>query len=187
VGGGNGGGVDSASAACRVGGRGGGAVQLVSLCGKIVLNDIIDASGGSGGAASDPTCPQGAGGGAGGTVWLQAPSITFKQDVASINVYGGGGGGGSCRPNGTSAWSPGSRGDRQSPGQGANCGSGILGGDGGLGGTEETPGAGGQGAAAGGEATCGGGGGARGRVVLDVAGHKDCGQVPFYGTCGLPP
>ncbi len=187
IAGGNGGGALDARQGCRLGGSGGGAVQLVSLCGTITIRGTIEASGGGGGggAASDQTCPDGYGGGAGGTVWMQADKkILFDTATSNINLTGGGGGGGACRPTAGDPWTSGGAASRADAGVGATCAgaTGGLGGQGGVGGqagAARPPGVGGQGT---GESHCGGGGGARGRLVLQAP-ETTCADVTTTGVC----
>jgi hypothetical protein len=185
--GGNGGGPLDTRQGCRVGGSGGGALELVSLCGTITLRGTIDASGGAGGggAMGDQTCPDGYGGGAGGTIWMQSDKkILFDTSTAGINLSGGGGGGGACRPTAADPWASGNPGSRGDAGAGATC-AGSSGGDGGLGGvggqtgSAHAPGNGTQGT---GDSKCGGGGGGRGRLVL-VAPETTCADVVSTGVC----
>jgi hypothetical protein len=189
VGGGNGGDAPP----CRLAGAGGGAVQLVSLCGQILLSNTIDASGGGGLAPAvvDPSCPGGAGGGGGGTVWMEAASVSFGDGgTANINVSGGAGAGGSCQHDPASVWVPGAAASRTQPGAGADCTGGVRGGDGAAGATDMHPASGGTPDAGGTAAAgCGGGAGARGQVVIQVPGRKTCDGVPIYGgVCTvLPP
>jgi hypothetical protein len=153
----------------------------VSLCGTITIKGTIDASGGGGGAIDDATCPEGAGGGAGGTVWMQAGSIVFQNGTANIQLEGGGGGGGGCRATSGDPWSAGTGASRKNPGGGATCAGGVFGGDGGAGaGTPNGPGIGSAPTPAAGEAKCGGGGGGRGRLVLQ---GRSCDLVPHNGIC----
>jgi hypothetical protein len=187
--GGNGGGGLGSVAGCDRGGSGGGAVQLVSLCGKITIKGTIEASGGGGGAdATDGGCPDGRGGGAGGTVWIQAGKpLAFDQAAgASINLGGGGGGGGSCRPTAGDPWTAGTSGNRGVAGGGGICGAitGGAGGGGGMGGVTPNPPANGAKGVGGGETACGGGGGARGRLILQTPGAV-CQDVRHNGQCDL--
>ncbi len=184
IGGGNGGarGGD-ASVACRQGGGGGGAVQLVSLCGSIRMigNANINATGGGGNASTDTTCPDGFGGGAGGTVWVQGADFVFDTTNGStVDVFGGGGGGGGCRDSAGVAWTAAALPDRDDGGLGAICaGSGASGGHGGAGSRKSTsPQPGGAGTPGTGEATCGGAAGGRGRIVIQTP-NADCGNYPF--------
>jgi hypothetical protein len=90
---GSGGEISSSSART---GRGGGAIKLI-ITNAIAIEGIIDASGlnGSGGRSD--------GGGAGGSVWITAASISGSGSIianggnGSHSVYGGGGGGGGGR------------------------------------------------------------------------------------------
>jgi hypothetical protein len=90
---GSGGGISSSSART---GRGGGAIKLI-ITNAIAIEGIIDASGlnGSGGRSD--------GGGAGGSVWITAASISGSGSIianggnGSHSVYGDGGGGGGGR------------------------------------------------------------------------------------------
>lgn len=187
VGGGNGGATGAANPACRHGGGGGGAVQLVSLCGEIRMEGSanINATGGAGGTSSDNECPQGFGGGAGGTVWLQGADLVLdRANGSTVDVYGGGGAGGGCRNNSGLAWTPGTA-EREDGGTGAMCvGSGATGGRGGAGGryvTTVPPGL--AGTPGTGEAACGGGSGGRGRIVINTP-TADCANYPFLPiTC----
>jgi hypothetical protein len=211
VGGGHGGGILSPTqltGRCLSGGLGGGAVQIVSLCGTIRIDGVIDATGGagSGGAtldtASPPAddCPNGAGGGAGGTVWLQAArAITFQRLTGpNVDLSGGGGGGGACRNAPGEMWREGGAGNNPdfssspTPGVGASCSGGSIGGSGGAGASFA--------AVAGigasppqivipGAAGCGGGGGGRGRLVLQVPQGRSCDDAfPFHnGRCTQVP
>ncbi len=187
VAGGNGGGALDPQQGCRLGGSGGGAVQLVSLCGAITVRGTINASGGGGGpvAAPDVTCPEGYGGGAGGTVWFQAATkVTFDAVTAQVDLAGGGGGGGACRATGANPWTVGTAGNRSAAGGGGACAgpTGGPGGAGAVGGTNaRAPAAGGVGTG-GGETKCGGGGGARGRLVLQAPSTK-CADAPNTGLC----
>jgi hypothetical protein len=88
--GGSGGGGGGDGQLGGVGGGGGGAIQIVSNTGiTIAANDGINA-GGCGGKAPVGD-GSGGGGGAGGTILLEAPSITISGALA---VNGGGGAGG---------------------------------------------------------------------------------------------
>ncbi len=185
--GGNGGGALDARQGCRVGGSGGGAVQLVSLCGTITIRGTIEASGGGGGggAMADQGCPDGYGGGAGGTVWMQSDKkIVFDSATAAIKLSGGGGGGGACRPTAADPWTSGGAASRADAGVGGTCagatgGPGGVGGVGGQAGAANPPGTGAQGT---GDARCGGGGGARGRLVLQAP-ETTCADVVSTGVC----
>jgi hypothetical protein len=161
---------------CIAGGGGGGAVQIVSLCGEIRIRWYLNASGGGGrgGGQNWSGCPNGNGGGAGGTVWLQGRALSFGEASMFVQLSGGGGGGGSCQSSPDAELVPGNPGKGSTQivsdwqVSGATCGSNI-GGRGGSGGRREIL------PMRGGEATplgmpalarCGGGGGARGRLVL---------------------
>jgi hypothetical protein len=169
-GGGNGGGFFDPSVACHAGGYGGGALQIVSLCGKISIRGSIDASGGGGGSIDDPVCGVGFGGGGGGTVWIQGQQFAFDTaNGATINLSGGGGGGGTCREMGSGSWTTGQSGNREAPGVGASC---VTGGaaDGGRGGGfNDSPEAGVLGVAQQpGEIGCSGAGGGRGLLMFQL-------------------
>lgn len=164
--GGNGGG-SGADPSCA-GGSGAGAVQIVSLFGKVQISGAINAAGGDGppGNPHDrPGCPDASGGGAGGTIWLQAPFVEFvSASGGQVQLAGGSGGGGFCSAGGTPtpATDP----------KGAVCTPGVYaGGNGGAGGGRAgkpeaaKPGIGND---ASGTSSCGGGGGARGRLILQT-------------------
>jgi hypothetical protein len=86
------------------GGGGGGALQLASGR-RIILNGVIDASGGDGGSGTfppdppppdgDPDLAQAGGAGAGGAVLLQSQQIQVQAIPGRINISGGEGGEGS--------------------------------------------------------------------------------------------
>jgi len=83
------------------GGGGGGGLQVVAG-NRIILNGIIDASGGVGGSGTfppDPDTPedlaQAGGGGAGGSVLLRSDRVQIQAVPGRINVAGGVGGEGS--------------------------------------------------------------------------------------------
>jgi hypothetical protein len=168
---------DPLSLNCIAGGGGGGALQIVSLCGSIRINAYINArgGGGNGGAGFNPSCPDGNGGGAGGTVWLQANALSFGIQGTIIQLSGGGGGGGACWPANTTLPIAGTMGkgspvsDADLSVAGADCGDGIAGGVGGVGGRRDVvSGRGGAPTPPGMpmSARGGGGGGSRGRLVL---------------------
>ncbi len=94
------------------GGGGGGTVQIAAGL-RLALNNLIDCHGGDGGSSTvpgaaielctsagqsgggDPNCEKYAapgGGGAGGSVRLQAPTVTLANQPGRINVNGGQGG-----------------------------------------------------------------------------------------------
>jgi hypothetical protein len=192
VGGGPGGPVD-ASPNCRVGGAGGGALQLVSLCGTIFVNQTISATGGIArtphNGTFDPACPAGAGGGSGGTVWLQAVGLRFKQGSGGINIWGGGGAGGACHLAPEAPWVLGGSAVGTAPGLGGDCTNGVRGGNGGVGGNgaDAVPGKGTEAVASPpAQGSCGGGGGARGRVIVQVPGLT-CEDVSHDGSCFVEP
>lgn len=185
VGGGNGG-KSIAGTFCQQGGSGGGAVQIVSLCGKISIAGYINGNGGGASTGDSNDCAQGFGGGAGGTVWLQAGTpIALDQGSSKIQLAGGGGSGGSCRAVPTDAWTTGSNGYVNMAGGPGTCGgpTGGLAGDGGIGG--DAPGAGQAGSPGSGEATCGGGGGGRGKLVLQAP-LTTCKDARTDGVCVVP-
>jgi hypothetical protein len=83
------------------GGGGGGALQIAAGR-RIILNGVVDASGGDGGSGTfppDPATPndlaQAGGAGAGGSVLLQSARIQIQAVPGRINVAGGEGGEGS--------------------------------------------------------------------------------------------
>lgn len=86
------------------GGGGAGGVQ-VAAGQRIILNGVIDGSGGDGGSGTFPPDPrltfidlaQAGGGGAGGSILLQAPLVQIQAVQGRINVSGGVGGSGSGR------------------------------------------------------------------------------------------
>jgi hypothetical protein len=173
-----GGGVNSGQVDVGNGGRGGGAVQLVSATGQIVVMGLSPAlagvhAGGSGGRGCDNNgtstmspppgtgCGPG-GGGSGGGILLEAASVRFETSSVLLAAGGGGGGSGGCGeprhgqeapPNGSTA-------------AGGNCPVETWG----------TPGPGGSGASAssaqvGGSVTYfdgGGGGGGLGRIRINT-------------------
>ncbi|WP_394839594.1 hypothetical protein LVJ94_22165 [Pendulispora rubella] len=157
------------------GGGGGGAVQLVA-CHRLTVtaNATIDAGGGGGQAGGFGTPPElsggaGGGGGSGGTILLEAARMNIKGALGANGGGGGGGGGSSSPPTGIcDSGGPGTRGTvTTSP---ASGGSPAGGGGGGQGGTGTSP------PAAGSPSQCdlsrpagpGGGGGAVGRIRLNV-------------------
>jgi hypothetical protein len=184
-----------ATTRCPTGGLGGGAVQIVSLCGTIIIGGVVDVAGGAGGGGqvrsstggSDDVCPNGAGGGAGGTVWLQASQpVVFQASTGGhVRLSGGGGGGGACKDSTASPWLPGGGGNNAdfsapaTPGAGGACSGGSFGGAGGAGGSFDTaPGAGESPTPVSpGQGRCGGGGGARGRLVLQAPQDGGCGDI----------
>ena len=164
---------------CTYGGGGGGALQLVSLCGTIYITDHINARGGGGrgGGQDVDRCRDGFGGGAGGTVWLQGKvEIRSPDDSPAVQLTGGGGGGGSCLPMNAMTVTHGETGgvlSTAAAARGGACESAVMGGEGGLGGRSDAPpGAGGRVRPSGQAelARCGGGGGARGRLILQDTG-----------------
>jgi hypothetical protein len=185
---------DDVSMYCIAGGGGGGAVQIVSLCGAIRISWFLNARGGGGrgGAQNLMACPDGNGGGAGGTVWLQGHALSFGDTLEFVQLSGGGGGGGSCRRSAGDMPTPGSPGQgspedaRGFQASGAACGD-IAGGRGGGGGRRESlPMRGGEPTPADMPALtrCGGGGGARGRIVLQNL-PNTCDEIANYtdGAC----
>lgn len=131
------------------GGRGGGAVYLISTD-MITIAGTINASG-AGASGANASGGGGGGGGAGGMIGLDAPTILVSQ-TARVFANGGGGGEGAAGNPGNVGNDPASP---TAPGAGGAGGAGG-GGDGGNGGTGGTdPGNGGSDTASGG----GGGGG----------------------------
>ncbi len=96
VGGSGGGGPEQGIGCSNVGGGGGGAI-LIYAKHKLTFQGSIDAGGGGGEAGVLCTNPSnwgaGAGGGAGGMIYLQTPDLN-GSGIAVTN--GGGGGGGNC-------------------------------------------------------------------------------------------
>jgi hypothetical protein len=87
----------------RIGGGGGGALQITAGE-RIDVTGAIDAGGGGGsGGSSSGTCLGGAGGGSGGAILIEAPAITVSGTV-SANGGGGGGGGSNNYGGGSSGW-----------------------------------------------------------------------------------
>jgi len=162
------------------GGRGGGAIQLVSSTAiEITGNGKIDASGG-GGASTSPAngiLLGGGGGGSGGMILLEAPVIAIDGPAVAISTKGGGG---AAAGNGSSVAMNGA--DGGTDGSPAAGGGGTLA-HGGLGGTEESapiPGGAGSGAGTRG----GGGGGSAGRARFNSG---DGGANPQNGAAVLSP
>jgi hypothetical protein len=188
VGGGHGGGMDHPRADCQLAGLGGGALELVSLCGKITINGTVNGAGGGGGggALRDNACPEGLGGGAGGNVWIQAGPNQLDVGLATgglISVAGGGGGGGACSTDDGGTWTGGGSGFGESPGDGGVCPGGgtLAGGPGGVGGDQPSPPfAGGAPIPGTGVATCGGGGGGVGWLFIQ---GSDCTPGITNGIC----
>jgi len=86
------------------GGGGAGGVQLAAGR-RIILNGVINASGGDGGSGTFPPSPanpnnlaQAGGGGAGGSVLLQSPLVQIQAIPNRINIAGGEGGEGVGSP-----------------------------------------------------------------------------------------
>ena len=143
-----------------LGGAGGGAIQLsAKLELRIAASGGINASGGGGGGGCKESASAGGGGGSGGTVWLEAPTMTLDGKVAANGGGGGSGGDGSSQsPLDASDGQDGRLDVAVAAGGGP---SGNSGGGGGAGGATTTPPA--QGA----EATnAGGGGGAVGAIRI---------------------
>lgn len=171
---------------------GGGAIQLISLCGRVVVNGTILAQGG-GSARSDR------GGGAGGTVWIQATNVEFGSG-GRVSLAGGGGAGGSCceQCSCSDSWTQGHPAMGASPGTGADCGSGVAGGAGGRGGASGMPPTDGLLASISNNSiNCrttvlqdaagrGAGGGSRGRLVIQAPSNR-CASVMTDGECTYRP
>lgn len=172
---------------------GGGAIQLVSLCGAVRVTGTILARGGAGWRSDR-------GGGAGGTVWIQASTIDFRPG-SRVALSGGGGAGGSCCASCTcsSTWVSGQGGMGTTPGAGGQCASGtVTGGAGGRGGSEQmAPTRGAPGSTETNSIECrnparqtatgrGGGGGSRGRLVIQAP-MNSCATVSTDGECTFRP
>jgi len=151
IGGSGGGGAGGGGANSQSGGGGGGAVQLISNKTIGITSGGINAGGCGGFSTTGPD--GGAGGGAGGTIVLEAPSITIAGTLA---VNGGGGGAGS-----TATQAQGENGKLSRAAALGATGS-STGGDGAAGGTLN----GGPGEVSGGKAS--GGGGGIGRMRLNT-------------------
>lgn len=167
------------------GGGGGGAVQLSALD-RITIVGTIDAGGAGGAGGSELGCGinpgAGGGGGAGGAIYVDAPTIQFAGTVAA---NGGGGGAGGCYDTMGSRGFPGFAGDNAtvsmlpaSGGAPPDCGAatGTSGGNGAAGVSPPAPGS-PAGSACG--INTGGGGGAAGRIVFR-------GEVVGTGTVATP-
>jgi len=121
------GGASSGGSATAIAGHGGGAVWIAADTGMIVLGDaaVINASGASGSGGQAISGNRGGfGGGSGGLIVLQAPTIALAPS-ASIFANGGAGGGGA----GDGAGSPGMDPDGPTSG-GTGGGPGMHGGAG---------------------------------------------------------
>lgn len=158
VGGGGGGG--GAGGGAAVGGGGGGALQLVSNHSITIMSGGINA-GGCGGETKGGSSDGGGGGGAGGTILLEAPTITIAGGTLAVNGGGGGAGDGPATRGqpGQLSRTP-AAGDVAGIGDGGNGGDGAAGAmrDGSPGGVFATqPG--------------GGGGGGLGRIRLNTRGN----------------
>ena len=101
VGGGGGGGGGPGAGSATSGGGGGGALQISAMQSLVVrANGVITMGGGGGsggpaGTLSVQNSGAGAGGGAGGAILLESPSLTISfAAILAANGGGGGGGGG---------------------------------------------------------------------------------------------
>jgi len=168
-------------------GEGGGALQLVSCTSLVVTSTGVIASGGGGAAR---TVFHGAGGGSGGTILLEAPSVVVD---GILGANGGGGGGGECpRDPSPPQDAHGYDGTPTAGGWGGALNF-LGGGIGGNGGSEASPPEPGQpGMTRPGGNKCGnsGGGGAAGRVRINVqagtqpalSGAKSLSPAPSIGA-----
>ncbi len=148
------------------GGAGGGALQIFSSV-SVTLNGVILAGGGGGtrghteGGVRDYGA--GAGGGSGGAVLIEAPTVTFGAG-SRINTTGGGGGGGASTSNGGN----GQDGAAVSSGRasGGASGGSTYGAPGGDSGADATPDGSNGGSNGNGYGNGGGGGGGGGCILI---------------------
>lgn len=162
--GGSGGGTGSpgGDSGTAAGGGGGGALQITAL-NKLEITGTIDAggAGGEGGPAGVNSVGAGAGGGSGGAILLEAPTVIIARS-AIVAANGGGGGGGGGFSAGSQPGLPGANAAALTTAALGGAGD-MFGTDGGAGGAR------GSAAEAGGGSTdgnAGGGGGAVGAIVI---------------------